>query len=76
MPNNSAPVIKSRIFSFCFTFCTVCNCVNKSQLSMEEEEENLVMSELENGSEHSKNNGAKQQRKFLLKGVSTEFSQH
>ena len=43
---------------------------------MEEEEENLVMSELENGSEHSKNNGAKQQRKFLLKGVSTEFSQH
>ena len=43
---------------------------------MEEEEENLVLSYLENGSAHSKNNGEKQQRKFLLKRVSTEFSQH
>ena len=43
---------------------------------MEEEEENLVLSDLDNSSEHSKNNGAKQQRKFLLKGVSTEFIQH
>ena len=76
MPNNSAPVIKTRIFIFYFTFCTVCNCVNKSHLSMEEEEENLVLSDLENGSAHSENNGAKQKRKPLLKGVSTEFSQH
>ena len=43
---------------------------------MEEGDENLVLSDLENGSQHSKNNGAKQKRKFLLKGVSTEFSQH
>ena len=43
---------------------------------MEEGDENLMLSHLENGSEHSKNNGAKQQRKFLLKGVSKEFSQH
>ena len=43
---------------------------------MEEEEENLVLSDLENGSPHSENNGAKQKRKPLLKGVSTEFSQH
>ena len=77
MPNNSAPVIKTRIFIFCFTFWTVCNCVNnKSQLSMEERDENLMLSHLENGSAHSENNGAKQKRKFLLKGVSTEFSQH
>ena len=75
-PNNSAPVIKTRIFIFCFTFCTVCNCVNKSQLSMEKGDENLMLSHLENGSAHSENNGAKQKRKFLLKGVSTEFSQH
>ena len=43
---------------------------------MEEEEENLVLSYLENSSARSKNNGEKQQRKFLLKRVSTEFSQH
>ena len=76
IPNNSVPAIKTRIFIFCFTFCTVCNWVNKSQLSMEEEDENLMLSDLEHGSAHSKNNGAKQKRKPLLKGVSTEFSQH
>ena len=43
---------------------------------MEEGDENLVLSDLENGSPHSENNGAKQKRKPLLKGVSTEFSQH
>ena len=76
IPNNSVPAIKTRIFIFCFTFCTVCNWVNKSQLSMEEEDENLMLSGLENGSAHSENNEAKQKRKPLLKGVSTEFSQH
>ena len=50
--------------------------MNKSQLSMEEEEENVMLSDLENGSAHSKNNEAKQKRKPLLKGVSTKFSQH
>ena len=43
---------------------------------MEEGDENLMLSHLENGSAHGENNGAKQKRKFLLKGVSTEFSQH
>ena len=43
---------------------------------MEEGEENLMLSHLGNGSPHSKNNVAKQKRKPLLKGVSTEFSQH
>ena len=61
---------------FCLTFWTVCNCVNKSQLSMEEGDENVMLSHLENGSAHSKNNGAKQKRKPLRKGVSTEFIQH
>ena len=50
--------------------------MNKSQLSMEEKEENLMLSDPENGSAHSKNNEAKQKRKPLRKGVSTEFSQH
>ena len=43
---------------------------------MEEEEENLELSDVGNGSPRSKNNGEKKQRKFLLKEVSTEFSQH
>ena len=43
---------------------------------MEEEEENLELSDVGNGSPRSKNNGEKKQTKFLLKGVSTEFSQH
>ena len=43
---------------------------------MEEGDENLMLSDLENGSAHSENNEAKQKRKPLLKGVSTEFSQH
>ena len=43
---------------------------------MEERDENLMLSHLENGSAHSENNRAKQKRKFLLKGVSTEFNQH
>ena len=43
---------------------------------MEEKEENLMLSYLEDGSPRSENNGAKQKRKPLLKGVSTEFSQH
>ena len=43
---------------------------------MEEGDENLMLSHLENGSAHSKNNGTKQKRKPLRKGVSTEFSQH
>ena len=41
---------------------------------MEEEEENLELSDVGNGSPRSKNNGEKKQRKF--KGVSTEFSRH
>ena len=43
---------------------------------MEEGNENLVLSHLENGSAQSENNGAKQKRKPLRKGVSTEFSLH
>ena len=43
---------------------------------MEEGDENLMLSLLENGSAHSKNKGAKQKRKPLRKGVITEFSQH
>ena len=43
---------------------------------MEEGDENLMLSHLENGSAQSKNNGAKQKRKPLRKGVITEFSLH
>ena len=43
---------------------------------MEEGDENLMLSHLENGSAHSKNNAAKQKRKPFRKGVSTEFSLH
>lgn len=43
---------------------------------MEEGDEDLMLLHLESGSPHSKNNGAKQKRKPLRKGVSTEFSQH